>query len=124
MSTTAQKLIYVGLGMRKSGQEPKFEGPLGMVSRPFAGVNFAGETVSFGTRVSTEVGEELTEVFETKKHPAAREALRVGVIYLQIEELDITGPAQIKRPFAKLEMEDPIDDPRAMDALQELRSVL
>ena len=121
MSATAQKLIYVGLALRKSGIEPEFEGPLGLIPRPFATIEFGGETVTFGTQLPESVTEDLTAAFSEKKHPSAREALRLGVIALELGELDVTGPLGGPRPFANISLNEHFTDERGRNALEELR---
>lgn len=120
LSTTAQKLIYVGLALRKSGIEPEFEGPLGVIPRPFATIEFGGETVTFGTQLSTSVLDELTAAFSEQKHPSAREALRLGVIALELDDLTVTGPLGGSRPFANVTLSEHIEDERGRNAIEEL----
>lgn len=122
MSKTAQKLIHVGLALRKSGIEPEFEGPLGIIPRPFASIEFGGEKLTFGTQLSEETLRELTREFSEKKHTSAREALRLGVIALELNELDVTGPLGGPRPFANVTLEEHFDDERGQAALRELQS--
>lgn len=124
LSTTAQKLILVGLGARQAGIEPEIRGPLGVLSRPFARASFDGETVTMGTQLDTETIDQLEEAFVEKKHTAARRALRLGVIMVQADELDIEGPFGGPRPFAEIHMPDQIDRSDASAALRELQEAL
>lgn len=121
LSKTAQKLIHVGLALRKSGVEPEIEGPFGVISRPFASIEFGGEKVTFGTQLTTDVIEELQGAFTNKKHTAAREALRLGIIAVYLNKLDITGPLGGPRPFADVNVSEHFEDERGRDALAEFR---
>ncbi|ELZ88789.1 hypothetical protein C453_00960 [Haloferax elongans ATCC BAA-1513] len=121
LSKTAQRLIRVGLALRKSGIEPEFEGPFGLIKRPFATIKFGGETVTFGTQLTANVIEELTVSFTEKKHTAAREALRLGIIAVYLNDLDITGPLGGPRPFSNVNLSEHFDDEYGREALEEFR---
>jgi len=121
LSKTAQKLIHIGVALRKSGLEPDIEGPFGVIKRPFASIEFGGDTVSFGTQLTADMIDELTALFTEQKHPAAREALRLGVIAVYLNDLDITGPLGGPRPFAQVDISEHFDDERGQTALDEFR---
>lgn len=124
LSTTAQKLILVGLGARQAGIEPEIRGPLGVLSRPFARASFDGETVTMGTQLDAKTIDQLKEAFVEKKHTAARRALRLGVIMMQADQLDIEGPLGGPRPFAEIHVPDRINRSDASTALRELQEAL
>lgn len=123
LSEAARELIYVGLGLELGGGI-RYEGPLGVVGRPFAGANFEGETVSIGTRLPPKTVGRLEGAFQTKKHPAAREALRTGLIFVQIDEIEIRGPLDVPRPFAQIDVEGQIQGERAQEALRTIRAAI
>jgi hypothetical protein len=121
MSTVARKLIYIGLGVRKSGGEPEVAGKFGLAFRPFSRVQFEGDRVTFGTQLEEDVANDLEAWFDTSRHGAAREALRLGVIALQHDDLQIKGPFGMPRPFAEVDLSEQITDERALEALAELQ---
>lgn len=124
LSKTAQKLIIIGIGAEKSGIQGKAIGLFGILPRPFATASFGGDKVTMGTQLTKEDIEHLKDVFENKKHTAAREALRLGVIMIQAPELDVEGPLGGPRPFAKIEIRDEIQDEEARRAFEEIREAI
>jgi len=122
LSRTARKLILIGLAFRREGLEPQYEGPLGVLPRPFATPTFGGESVTFGTQLETDAYDDLQGVFEEKPHTAAREALRLGIIAVQLDQLNLTGPLGTARPFAKVSLDDELSDIQALAYLRELRT--
>jgi hypothetical protein len=118
LSTTAQKLILVGIGAERAGVQEKVVGPLEILPRPFATAEFGGEKTSMGTQLTAEQLDELQTVFEAKKHTAAREALRLGVVMIQAGSLDIEGPLSIFRPFAKMKIDEEVEGELAQEALE------
>jgi len=121
LSKTAQKLIIIGIGAEKSGIQGKVVGPFGILPRPFATASFGGEKVTMGTQLTEDNIEDLKEIFENKKHTAAREALRLGVIMVQAEELDVEGPLGGPRPFAEIEIKDDIVVEESKNILGEIK---
>jgi hypothetical protein len=76
------------------------------------------------TQLTSEQVDDLQDVFETKKHTAAREALRLAVVMIQagnLGNLDIEGPLGIFRPFAEMKIEENVEGERATEALEEIR---
>lgn len=124
LSRTARKLILIGLAFRREGLEPQYEGPLGILPRPFATPTFGGDSVTFGTQLEADASDDLQAVFDEKPHTAAREALRLGVIAVQLNQLELTGPLGIQRPFADVTLEDELTDTQALAYLRELRTHL
>jgi len=122
LSRTARKLILIGLAFRREGLEPQYEGPLGILPRPFATPTFGGESVTFGTQLESDAYDELQSVFDEKPHTAAREALRLGVIAVQLNQLNLTGPLGASRPFATISLDDELSDTQALAYLRELRT--
>jgi len=61
-------------------------------------------------------------VFDEKPHTAAREALRLGVIAVQLNQLNLTGPLGASRPFATISLDDELSDTQALAYLRELRT--
>ena len=122
LSKTARKLIVIGIGAERAGIQETASGPLG-IPRPFATVDFGGEKDTMGTQLSTSELEDLQAVFDAKKHTAAREALRLGVIIIKADdpELDVTGPGGILRPFAKISIDDNVAGELANQYLAEFR---
>lgn len=122
LSTTAQKLILVGIGAERAGVQEKVVGPLGILPRPFATAEFGGEKTSMGTQLTAEQLDELQTVFEAKKHTAAREALRLGVVMIQAgsldTDMDIEGPLGIFLPFAEMEIDEEVEGELAQEALE------
>ena len=114
--------ILIGLAFRREGLEPQYEGPLGVLPRPFATPTFGGESVTFGTQLETDAYDDLQSVFEEKPHTAAREALRLGIIAVQLDQLNLTGPLGTARPFAKVSLDDELSDIQALAYLRELRT--
>ncbi|AZH26024.1 hypothetical protein [Haloplanus aerogenes] len=124
LSKTARKLILIGLGARQANIEPDIVGPLGVIPRPFAEISFGGEKVTMGTQLRAETLEELQAAFETKKHPAAREALRLGLIIVQSDNLKMEGPLGGPRPFANINVEEHVVGEEARQALHEIKAAL
>jgi len=124
LSKTAQKLIIVGIGGEKAGIQGKVVGPLGILPRPFATASFGGDKVTMGTQLTEADIEELKRVFQNKKHTAAREALRLGVIIVQADELDVEGPLGTARPFAKIELKDHVQGQEAQETLEEIKEAI
>lgn len=122
LSRTARKLILIGLAFRRDGLEPQYEGPLGILPRPFATPTFGGDSVTFGTQLEIAAFEELQTAFDEKPHTAAREALRLGVMAVQLDQVELTGPLGIPRPFADFNLEDELTDTQALAYLRELRT--
>ena len=124
LSKTARKLILIGIGAERAGIQEKVQGPLG-IPRPFATVEFGGQKDTMGTQLTPDELEELQDVFEAKKHTAAREALRLGVIIVEADstnfDLDIGGPFGILRPFAEISIDDNVESELATDYLAEFR---
>jgi hypothetical protein len=123
-SEAARELIYVGLGVEMSDGQIKYKGPLGWIDRPFAGANFEGETVSFGTRLPERTIGRLEGAFQKKKHTAAKEALRTGLILVQIDKIKVHGPFDNPRPLANPDLEGQLEDDRAKEALEKIRDAL
>jgi hypothetical protein len=123
LSKTAHKLMLVGIGGEKAGIQEKVVGPLGILPRPFATAEFGGEKVTMGTHLLEDELAELQSVFDAKKHTAAREALRLGVIIVKAGELeaDIEGPLGIFRPFAEMDIDDNVEGDAAIEALAEIK---
>ena len=122
LSRTARKLILIGLAFRRDGLEPQYEGPLGVLPRPFATPTFGGDSVTFGTQLETAAYDAVETVFDEKPHTAAREALRLGVIAVQLDQLELTGPLGLSRPFAEVDLDDKLTDTQALAYLRELRT--
>ncbi|WP_411967474.1 hypothetical protein [Haloferax sp. YSSS75] len=118
ISDTAAKLIRIGIAVRESGAEPKIEGPFGL-PRPFAKISLGDTMVELRTEVSEDTADRLTNEFDNKPNTAAREALRLGVIAVSMDELKIRGPAGEPRPFAQIEL-DEIGDHDVRKLIQEL----
>lgn len=121
LSSTAQKLISVGIGAERAGVQKKVVGPLEILPRPFATAEFGGEKLAMATQLTSEQVDDLQDVFETKKHTAAREALRLAVVMIQAGNLDIEGPLGIFRPFAEMKIDENVEGERATEALEEIR---
>jgi hypothetical protein len=125
LSSTAQKLIVIGIGAERAGVQEKAEvvGPLGIVPRPFATMEFEGDKISMGTQLTAEQLDDLQSVFEAKKHTAAREALRLGVILVQADDLDarFEGPLGIFRPLARMQVEEKVEGDHAFEALETIK---
>jgi hypothetical protein len=128
LSTTAENLIYVGMGMKYADQRsddsvlPTFEGPFGVLPRPWAEPAFDGDDVRLGTRVDTDTIDTLERAFNKTKHTAAKQALRLGVILIEKDAITIRGPEGIRRPFAKVKIQEEIHGERARTALDALRT--
>lgn len=128
LSTTAENLIYVGMGMKCADQRsgdsvlPTFEGPFGVLPRPWAEPAFDGDDVRLGTRVDTDTIDTLERVFDKTKHTAAKQALRLGVILIEKDAITIRGPEGVRRPFAKVNVEEEIYGERARTALDALQT--
>lgn len=120
LSKTAQKLISIGIGAEQAGVQEKVVGPLEILPRPFATAEFGGEKLAMGTQLTEEQIDDLQDVFDAKKHTAAREALRLGVVIIQAGHLDIEGPLGIFRPFAEMKIDEEVEGERAAAALEEI----
>lgn len=130
LSKTAEKLIEVGLGIQMADNKndggilPTVSGPFGIIPRPWAEPSFDGEDVRLGTRVDAEVIEELQSAFGVTKHTAAKQALRLGIILINKDELEIRGPFGVERPFAQINIGEDLHGDRALDALDYLSKVV
>jgi len=122
LSKTARKLIVIGIGAERAGIQGHIKGPF-EIPRPFASVDFGGEKDTMGTQLSPNEVDDLQTVFDDKKHTAAREALRLGVIIVKANDpsIDIRGPANFLRPFAEISIDDNVDGESATDHLEEFR---
>jgi hypothetical protein len=122
LSSTAQKLILIGIGAERAGVQEKVVGPFEILPRPFATAEFRGDKTSMGTQLTVEQLDDLQAAFDAKKHTAAREALKLGVVMVQSGnlDLDIVGPFNIFRPFAKMEIEEKVEGERAAETLEEI----
>lgn len=127
LSATAENLIYVGMGMKIADQRsddsvlPTFEGPFGILPRPWAEPSFDGDDIRLSTRVDTDTIDTLERAFNKTKHTAAKQALRLGVILIEKDAITIRGPEGVRRPFAKINVQDDIHGERAQTALATLR---
>ena len=124
LSGAARELIYVGLGFELGGGEIRYEGPLGVVSRPFAGASFDGKDVTLSTRLPERTIGRLEGAFGERKHPAAQKALALGLLVVQVDDIKITGPSGGPRPFANINVEGDIQGERAREAFDKIRTVL
>jgi hypothetical protein len=124
LSTTAEKLIIIGLGAQKAGIEPQVVGPLGVLPRPFTTPSFGGEKETMGTQLRTETLEELQDYFDTKKHTAAREALLFGILIVQLDDLKLEGPLGGSRPFAELDVDERVAGDEAKQTLEEVMTAV
>lgn len=128
LSATAENLIYVGMGIKSADNHsddavlPTVEGPFGVLPRPWAEPSFDGDDVRLSTRVDTETIETLERAFNKTKHTAAKQALRLGVILIEKDEITLRGPEGIRRPFANIDIQDEIHGERAQTALDVLRT--
>ena len=128
LSATAENLIYVGMGMKCADNRsdgsvlPTFEGPFGVLPRPWAEPAFDGDDVRLGTRVDTDTIDTLERAFNKTKHTAAKQALRLGVILIEKDAITIRGPEGVRRPFAKVNVKEEIYGERARTALDALRT--
>lgn len=128
LSATAENLIYVGMGMKRADQRsddsvlPTFEGPFGVLPRPWAEPSFDGDDVRLGTRVDTDTIDTLERAFNKTKHTAAKQALRLGVILIEKDAITIRGPEGIRRPFAEVNVQDEVHGERAQTAFDALRT--
>jgi len=127
LSATAENLIYVGMGMKRADKHaddsilPTFEGPFGVLPRPWAEPSFDGDDIRLSTRVDTETIDTLERSFNKTKHTAAKQALRLGVILIEKDAITIRGPEGVRRPFAKVNVHGEIHGERAQSALDTLR---
>lgn len=125
-TAVARELIKLGVDLKKAGEDLEVQGPGG--PRPFAKIDFGDEKRSIGTLLSEEVADEVIREFgdeddDVGLHPAAREALRLGVAAVRSEELTIEGPLGFPRPFAYVDppSAEDLDDEEAVERLKWLK---
>lgn len=117
-SSTVEKLLLIGSGAEKAGLQEKVTGPIDSISRPFSTAEFGGEQVQVDIQVSSDTLSELHDVFDCAEERATREALRLGVILVQANQLGIEGSLGIYRPFAHMDIEDELQDETSVEAFK------
>jgi hypothetical protein len=120
ISDTAADLIEIGIAVRKEDVEPKIVGPLG-VPRPFAKISLGEQTSELRTEIRDTAADELVEYFDNKPNTAAREAIRLGILAVAVDEFTIQGPIGGPRPFAEIKISE-IDNQEIVELIQDLRS--
>jgi hypothetical protein len=119
ISDIARDLILVGLDVQTRGGGVRLAGPAGLVMRPFATLGSLGEEETLSIWIGEELSGEVEEGFKTSLRGAVREALRLGLLRLRPEDVEVLGPFGIvSRPFATVTF--PELSERANDALSRL----
>ncbi|MBC7113082.1 MAG: hypothetical protein H5T34_03555 [Candidatus Methanomethyliales bacterium] len=108
---------------RRGGFE--IRGPAGLLKRPLAiaKLNFDGEDERLTIWIDEDLARELEREFGGNLRSALRQALRLAVLTIEPEDVEITGPlGVVSRPFASIKLPQ-IEDERAKKALKTLKKL-
>jgi hypothetical protein len=117
-SQVARDLALVGIEVQQSGGV-EIVGPIGM-SRPLAKLSFGGTKQSrLSIWIDEDLEQQLQSTFGGTVRGAFREAVRLGILMLKPEVIEIRGPFGSIRPFAHVTFPE-LSEP-GKQALQRLK---
>jgi len=97
-SEIVRDIIWIGIGVMENGGL-RYRSHLG-IPLPFAKINYGGKNERLNVWLEEEQLKEAENVFGSDSATVIREAVRLGLAYIEKEKMQITGPMGILRPFS------------------------